>query len=369
MQNNLSTNIEFSEIGASLSRWMTDNSVRILMAVLAGFAIVLALYAIRSLGRKLGKDGLRWRSILGRATGSMTLWFMLSVAAQIVARYARAPSEIADPIYIIFVIVATFQGAAFLREMILGGVERRAGADDSHGNLDSALGLIRLLVTVSLFVIAVVLILANLGVNVNGLLAGLGIGGIAIGLAAQGIFSDLFAALSILFDKPFRRGDLIRWETTTGTVEAIGLKTTRIRSLSGEEIVVSNTNLLGKELRNFARLETRRITQTLSLVYHTPVETCAGLTALLQPAIDACEGCTFIRCGLDDFGASSLDFRLIYDICAPDQEKLLSLKNAANIGILTSFETAKIHFAFPSQTTYSAAPDGSLVMPWAAPPR
>jgi small-conductance mechanosensitive channel len=369
MRNDLPAAVEFSVIAASLLRWLADNSTRLMIAAFACFIIVLALYAIRGLGRKLGKGGLRWRSIFGRATGSMTLWFMLSVAAQIVARYMNAPAEIAVPINIIFVIVATFQGAAFLREVILGGVERRAGEDDPQGNLDSALGLIRLLVTVSLFVIAVVLILANLGVNVNGLLAGLGIGGIAIGLAAQGIFSDLFAALSILFDKPFRRGDLIRWETTTGTVEAIGLKTTRIRSLSGEEIVVSNTNLLGKELRNFARLETRRITQTLSLVYHTPVETCAGLSALLQPAIDACEGCTFIRCGLDDFGASSLDFRLVYDICAPDQERLLSLKNAANIAILTSFEGAKIHFAYPSQTTYSAAPDGSLVMPWAPLPR
>jgi small-conductance mechanosensitive channel len=369
MKNDIPIDVQLMEIGASLTGWVANHGSHILLSVIAGIALILSLYAARDIGRRFGQGNLSWHRVIGRAFGSMRLWFMAPLAAQIIATFAHAPDDIAKPINFIFVITATFQGALFLRELILGTVELRAGDGDLHDNLDSALGLIRLFVNVALFFIAIVLILANLGVNVNGLLAGLGIGGIAIGLAAQGIFSDLFAALSILFDKPFRRGDIIRWETTTGTVEAIGLKTTRIRSLSGEEIIVSNTNLLDKELRNFARLERRRITQALSLVYHTPVETCTALGALLQPAIDACEGCTFIRCGLDDFAPSSLDFRLIYDIDAADQEQLLSLKNAANIAILACFAKAKIHFAYPTQTTYTSGPDGALVMPWAPPAR
>src|SRR6201999_2371357 len=113
--------------------------------------------------------------------------------------------------------------------------------------LGSAVGIIRLLVSIAIFAIALIVVLDNLGVNVTGLIAGLGIGGIAIGLAAQGIFADLFAALSIIFDKPFRRGDSIKWDAVSGAVEAIGLKTTRIRSVNGEEVVISNTNLLSKE--------------------------------------------------------------------------------------------------------------------------
>src|SRR3546814_7967353 len=123
-------------------------------------------------------------------------------------------------------------------------MQHRVGTEDESSTRGSAIGIIRLLVTIALFAIAIILILDNLGVNVTGLIAGLGIGGIAIGLAAQGIFSDLFAALSIIFDRPFRRGDEITFDQTNGTVEPIGLKTTRIRPLGGEEVVKSNANLL-----------------------------------------------------------------------------------------------------------------------------
>ena len=114
------------------------------------------------------------------------------------------------------------------------------------------MAIIRVLVSVALFAIAGILILDNLGVNVTALVAGLGIGGIAIGLAAQGIFSDLFAALSILFDKPFKKGDTIRYDNSTGTVERIGLKTTRLRSLTGEQLIMANTKLLEREIHNLA---------------------------------------------------------------------------------------------------------------------
>jgi small-conductance mechanosensitive channel len=127
------------------------------------------------------------------------------------------------------------------------------------------MGVIRVLVSVAVFAIAIIVILDNLGVNVTALVAGLGIGGIAIGLAAQGIFSDLFAALAILFDKPFRRGDTIRFDTTTGTVEKIGLKTTRLTSLTGEQVIMANTKLLEREIRNLAEGDERRETLRFTL--------------------------------------------------------------------------------------------------------
>ena len=132
------------------------------------------------------------------------------------------------------------------------------------------MGVIRVLVSVALFAIAIIVILDNLGVNVTALVAGLGIGGIAIGLAAQGIFSDLFAALAILFDKPFRRGDTIRFDTTVGTVEKIGLKTTRLTSLTGERIIMANTKLLEREISNLAEGHERQEKLLFGLVYQTP---------------------------------------------------------------------------------------------------
>jgi small-conductance mechanosensitive channel len=354
----------------AVTDWLGSHSSRIALALIVGALLVAFLCAIRLVGRKLARSpsyrGSRL-GVIGRAFGDMNFFFMAAVAAQIVAIYAIAPPELAAPIRIVFIIATAVQAAVFLRDLILGVVEIRASEADPQGSLSSAMGLIHLSVSVVLMTIAVILILANLGIDVTGLIAGLGIGGIAIGLAAQGIFSDLFAALSILFDKPFRKGDTIRWETTTGTVEYIGLKSSRIRALSGEEIIISNANLLNKELRNFARIETRRVNQMISLVYHTPADICEKLGDILQPAINGCEGCDFQRVGLSAFAASSLDFQLVYDINAVDQADVLIRQNSANIAILKAFANAGISFAYPTQTTYTASPDGTLVMPYAQP--
>jgi small-conductance mechanosensitive channel len=348
-------------------QWIDDHTASILLALIMGGALVTLLYGLKWVGAKLAKSETPWRNILGKALASMRFWFMAAVAAQIVARYAHAPAEMAEAIRFIFVIAAAFQAALILRALILGVVEVRAGEADPSGNLGSAIGLIRLFVTIALFIIATILVLSNLGVNVTGLVAGLGIGGIAIGLAAQGIFADLFAALSILFDKPFRRGDIVRYENTVGTVEAIGLKSTRIRSLTGEEVVISNTNLLSKELRNLARNERRRVMQPLGLVYQTDPAQCEALANDLASLVEAVEQCSFVRCTLDSFGPSSLDFMLVYDIATEDQDAIAHAKHAVNLGILRHFDAKQIAFAYPTQTTYTAAPDGTLVMPWAQP--
>ncbi len=358
------------QVWGSLTQWISGHTQQIFLGLLIGLAIVAVLYGLKAFGLWLCRPDRRggaWPGIIGKALSRTRMLFMVAVAAQSVSALAHAPPSIAWPVYVIFITACGFQIAIWVRAIVLGAVQRRAAQDDPNGSLGSAVGIIRLLVTSALFLLAVILILSNLGVNVSGLLAGLGIGGIAIGLAAQGIFSDLFAALSILFDKPFRRGDLVRWEGSIGEVEYIGLKSTRIRALSGEEIIISNANLLGKEVRNFARIETRRINQVLGLVFNTPPEKCAQLGALIEPAINACEGCQFVRIGLETFGASSLDFMLVYDVTASDQADILTRRNAANIAILELFEREKIAFAYPTQTTYTAAPDGKLVMPWAKP--
>ncbi len=366
-----SIDTSISDLWAAVTTWSSSHSAQIGKAIVIGAAIVGLLYLMKRVGLWLCRpgrwQGYHWPAIIGRALGRTRFWFMIAVAAEIITALSFAPPEIARPIHIIFVCTAGFQGAIWLRTIILGVVQYRAAEADPGGSLGSAVGIIRLLVTIGLFLVATIFILSNIGVDVTGILAGLGIGGIAIGLAAQGIFSDLFAALSILFDKPFRKGDLIRWETTTGTVEAIGLKTSRIRALSGEEIIISNANLLGKELRNFERLEKRRINQTLSLVFSTPLEKSKTIGALLEPAINACAGCSFVRAGLENFGSSSLDFSLVYDIVASDQTDILVCRNAANLAVLQVFEREGLSFAYPTQTTYTAAPDGHLVMPWAPP--
>lgn len=349
-------------------QWLMYNSLSIAVALCAGALIVALLLAVRAFGKWLCKGDQHpiLRIVIGRVIAITQLWFMAALAAEVVADLTSPPQGLARTIHFAFTIAVALQGAIWIRELILGWVEQRAqqSAED-HGSLVSALGIIRLLVSIAAFAFAAVLILDNLGVNVTALVAGLGIGGIAIGLAAQGIFSDLFAALSILFDKPFRKGDTISWDTSTGTVEAIGLKTTRVRSVTGERLVISNANLLGKELRNLERLDRRRVTFKLALVYQTPPDTLEKIPEILRGVVDGQKKCHFVASSFTGFGASSLDFELIFDVVSRNANDLNDLRTKIGIAILRTFADQGIAIAYPTQTTFTAAPDGTMIMPYA----
>ena len=241
------------------------------------------------------------------------------------------------------------------------------GDGTTESALGSATSIIRVLVSVALFALAIVVILDNLGVNVTALVAGLGIGGIAIGLAAQGIFSDLFAALAILFDKPFRRGDIVRYGTTTGTVERIGLKTTRLRGVGGEQVIMANTKLLEQEVHNVTDARIRRTWLPFGLTYQTPPEAIENLAETLAEAVESIKGCKVVRSGATALGPSSIECELVYDDRGRDPDALARHKSAIIINIKRVFEREGIAFAYPTQTTFTAAPDGTMVMPYAAP--
>jgi small-conductance mechanosensitive channel len=347
--------------------WLTGHSLQILLGTAAAVLIVLVLLGVKWLGMRIcGTEEkiVGWRTVIGRVLAGTRLWFMIALAARLVAGYARAPEAVAGTIEVLFVIAMTLQVALWARELVLGVIEHRAGAVEESSGLGSAIGLIRLLISVAIFIVATVVVLDNLGVNVTGLIAGLGIGGIAIGLAAKGIFDDLFSALAIIFDKPFRRGDSIRWDTTSGTVENIGLKSTRIRALTGEEVVISNTNLLGKELHNMARLNRRRILQNFGIVYQTPVELCERIPAIVKEVVESVEKCSFLRCGMVAYGASSLDYAFEFDVKSEVWQKVFDARSHVLIALLRRFNEEGIEFAYPTQTSFTAAPDGTFVLPY-----
>lgn len=304
-------------------------------------------------------------TIFGRAIARTGNFFIFAISARLVVHFAQAPQPVAEVFIFIFVVASAFQAAIWARELILGFIEHRTSTDEGEA-LGSAMGIIRLLVTVVLFAIAVIVVLDNLGVNVTGLIAGLGVGGIAIGLAAQGIFSDLFAALSILFDKPFRRGDTVQYDQTQGTVEAIGLKSTRIRAITGEEKVIANAQLLGKELSNLSQLARRRIRFMLGVTYQTPPDVCDRIPAMLAEIVKANEA-VLVRAGFVNFGASTLDFELDFDVMSPDYAVTFETRHKIGLAILRRFNDEGIDFAYPTQTTFTAAPDGRMVMPYAEP--
>ncbi len=192
----------------SLIDWISANREALPMALLVAAGIVGVMLILRWLGSRLitrDPECSRWTGVVGRVFDKTTVFFMVATALDIVATYAAVPSRLERLFDIIFVIAFAFQGAIWARELILGAIGRRVG-EDSESTLSNAQALVRVLVSVLLFALAIIVILDNLGVNVTALVAGLGIGGIAIGLAAQGIFSDLFAALAIVFDRPLGEG-------------------------------------------------------------------------------------------------------------------------------------------------------------------
>jgi small-conductance mechanosensitive channel len=356
------------EIVTQTSGWISTNALDILIAGGLGVVIALVLLGVRALACRLmasGSDGdTHWRIIFARVLSKTNLFFIIMCSAEMVGELAATPPAVLSVIHFLFVIAAAFQAAIWARELILGFVQHRVGVAEEHSTLGSAIGIIRLLVSVAVFAIAIILILDNLGVNVTGLVAGLGIGGIAIGLAAQGIFSDLFAALSIIFDKPFRKGDGIKVGQINGSVEQIGLKTTRIRSLSGEEVVMSNAKLLEQQLHNYTNLEHRRMVQMFGVTYQTPPEVLDRIPETVRGIVEGHDHATMVRCGLIGFGASSLDFELQFDIHSLDYEYVFMTRHAILIEMLKAFAAEGIEFAYPTQVSFTAAPDGELIMPY-----
>ncbi len=355
-------------IVAASGEWLHTHWLQILIAFAIGATIVVALHGARRLAGRLavrdpqGRAG--WASIIGRALVKTGNFFILMLAAKLVVGYAGAPSQVDTTVNFLWTVASVFQAASWAREIILGAIEHRTQSAHYAGEaLLSAMGLIRLLVTVALFAIALVVVLDNVGVNVTGLVAGLGVGGIAIGLAAQGIFADLFAALAIIFDRPFRRGDKVSYDTTTGVIESIGLKSTRIRSFGGEMRVISNRQLLDKEIQNISNRDHVRVPFMIGVAYETPPDTLARIPAILTEIVEG-EGGKVARAGFESFGASSLDFALQFDVPGDDWPTAHATRDRIMVSLLRRFAAEGISIPYPTQTTFTAAPDGTLVMPY-----
>jgi small-conductance mechanosensitive channel len=329
----------------TLRAWFDANRDGLLIGVVVAAILVALMLLLREIGRRTvarDPDSWSWRTVIGRVLAKTNLAFMILAAADIVATYADLPHKIARLLYVAFVIVFAVQGAIWGRELILGMIGHKVARESGSGTLGNAMAIIRVLVSVTLFAIAFVLILSNLGVNVTALVAGLGIGGIAIGLAAQGIFADLFAALSILFDKPFKKGDTIRYDNSTGTVERIGLKTTRLRSITGEQLIMANTKLLEREIHNIAMAKARRVTLYLAVGGEVSERSLASVADAANEAVGSLKGCKLIRCALSGAGSSALAFDLVYDDSSRDNDVLASNRLAILGRLIGALEADKL---------------------------
>jgi small-conductance mechanosensitive channel len=276
--------------------------------------------------------------------------FLVIVAAFAAFQVLELPPQADGAIRKILVVAVLAQGGIWVSSALsqwLGVLRQKRADRDEAATWLSGLEWAGKLVIWSL----VVLIgLENLGVDVGGLMAGLGIGGIAVALAVQNILGDLFASLSIYLDQPFVVGDFLAVDDYLGSVEDIGLKTTRLRSLSGEQLVFSNGDLLKSRIRNYGRMYERRVVFSVGVTYDTPPEKVEKIPNIIRESIEAQENTRFDRAHFKQFGDFALVVETVYYVLVPDYGVYMDIQQAVNLALLHRFHEEGIDFAYPTQT-------------------
>ncbi|MDQ8192836.1 mechanosensitive ion channel [Coraliomargarita sp. SDUM461004] len=250
-------------------------------------------------------------------------------------------------------IVITLQVAIWANRMVSAYITFYSDAkmQDNPSAVSAVQGM-SFIVRLIIWSLALLLVIDNLGYDVTALVAGLGIGGIAVALALQNILGDLFASLSIVLDKPFVIGDFIIVGDLMGGVEKIGLKTTRVRSLSGEQLIFSNTDLLNSRVRNYKRMQERRVPFSFGVLYQTTPEQLQAIPAKLREIIENIDHTRFDRAHFKGFGASSYDFEVVYYVLSADYVAYMDIQQKINLALCRWFAEVGIDFAYPTRTVY-----------------
>ena len=338
----------------SLKAWLIAFGIVLGITLLAR---LLKAFSIHRLSRGPRSTYGRVNDATVKALEATRVWMLFLVAVYLGSEYLRIPAKIEHVLAVIATLAAFLQAGLWLnaifRFWINGERHRAMKADAGAATSLSALGFVG---SGLLWLVILLLLLEHFGVNVTTLVASLGVGGIAIGFALQSILGDLFASLSIILDKPFVIGDLLFVDTYRGTVESIGVKTTRLRSLDGEIVVFSNGDLIKSRVRNYQHMRERRILFSFGVLYSTPVAQLERIPDIVRDIICAQSNARFERAHFSAFGSSSLDFEVVYWILASDYAIYMDTQQAINLALVRRFEEKRIGFAFPTRTLYHEGP-------------
>ncbi len=278
--------------------------------------------------------------------------FILLLSIFIASTWLVLSDNISLFIRTIFIIVFWIQAGIWGTQLLSYLVTQKNALDGDNSDI-TKMNALKTVLRVVLWSVIFLLVVDNIpGVEITALLTSLGIGGIAIGLAVQNILSDLFASLSISLDKPFAIGDFIQVDNYLGTVEKIGLKSTRLRSISGEQLVFSNSDLLNSRIQNFKRLEKRRVVINLGVLYQTPSKLLKEIPNIVKEIFSKMEGVSLERIHLSDFGDSSINFELVYWVESSEYYNHMEVKQKILLDIFDAFVTEGIDFAYPTQSIF-----------------
>ncbi len=342
--------LEQQFLGSAVSQW--------------GYALAVAIMSVVGL-RAVMRLGVRWaRRYASRTQNDIDdliidllertkLVFVLLLAVWGGSRVLTLPGSFDRWIRAFLVLGFLVQGGVWASagvRYVLKRYQERQLETDPGGAL--AVGIMSFTARAAVWSLVLLLALENLGVDITALVTTLGIGGIAVALAVQNVLGDLLGSLSIALDKPFVIGDSILVGDFSGTVERVGIKTTRIRSISGEQMIFANSDLLSSRIRNFRRMDERRIAFSLGVTYDTPPDQLERIPGIVRSSVESLANARFDRCHFKSLGDFSLSFEIVYFVTVPDYPAYMDAQQAINLQLMRRFAEEGIEFAFPTQTLH-----------------
>ena len=330
--------------GNTLTQWTIAGTV--------ATTVFCLLWMLRWRLRRLPDTVAATRVIRDLAQGTR-LPFLLVTSLLAGAHVLELPVTAGEVLHSMVVVVLLLQAGLW------GGIaleqwlhHRRADLLQTDRQTATTLNVVGFVGRVAVWAVVLLMALDNLGVNITALVAGLGVGGIAVALAVQSVLGDLLASVAIALDKPFAVGDFLVLADHMGTVEQVGIKSTKLRSLSGEQLVISNADLLSSRVRNYGRMSERRVVFSFGVLYETPPDRLAAIPALVADLVRGQPKTRFDRCHLMNFGASSLDFECVYHVLSRDYNEYMDLQQQIMLGLIRALGGIDVGFAYPTQKLY-----------------
>lgn len=330
------------------------------LAIALGLGTFLVLRALLHvvrgrLAELASRTAIDWDGIIVHALGRTHALFAPILALVAAVSVLHVPPRVRNTLQAIAALSLLLQiglwvSAGFTNWLQRYTVRRLVGDQAAATTVNALAFLVKLL----LWSVILLLALDNFGINVTALVAGLGVGGIAVALAVQNVLGDLFASLSIVLDKPFVLGDFVIVDDHMGSVEHIGLKTTRLRSLWGEQLVFSNSDLLKSRLRNFGRMAERRVVFAIGVTYQTPRDKLVKIPQIIREAVEEQDNTRFDRSHFKTYGDFALTFESVYYVLSHDFNVHMDIQQAVNLRLHKRFEEERIEFAYPTRTVFLA---------------
>lgn len=340
------------ELPFALPAPIIDGLIALAIALVINLTVLLGKrVAHRTLSERAIRTAGVWDDVTLMVVSRVRQWLVFPVSLYVASHYLTLPAVAMTALKAVAVLCLFIQAGLLVSAFLEFYIDRaRARAAATNVGATTGMAALAFIGRVAIWSIMLLLALTNLGVDVTAFVAGLGVGGVAVALAVQNILGDLFASLSIVLDKPFEVGDFIIVDDYLGTVEQVGLKTTRIRSLWGEQLIMSNGDLLKSRVRNYKRMRERRVVWSFGVEYKTSADQLERIPKMIRAIVDGVEKARFDRAHLMKFGDSGLEFEVVYYVLDPDFNLHMDIQQQIQLGLIRGLEKERISFAFPTRT-------------------